>query len=77
MASVSDRFGRSLTFHYDSAGRLDQMTTPNGFLFGYAHDPFGNLQSVAFPDGTTRVYKHEQSMVNGGSPCLIDPALKC
>ena len=76
LISVSDQFGRQLTFTYDAANRVVTMTDPAGgtYLFEYdgASGPSGanNLTKVTFPDGKTRVYYYaEAAQINGGSAC--------
>ncbi|MDQ1925063.1 hypothetical protein [Massilia pseudoviolaceinigra] len=66
--SVTDHFGKSMTFTYDSAGRMRTMTTPNSGVFTYAYDeassvngkPVGNLTSVTYPDGKKRTYWYNE-----------------
>jgi len=59
---VTDHFGRTLTFGYDSLSRIVKVTDPaNGaFLYGYsAPTSLANLTSVTFPDGRQRLYQYK------------------
>jgi YD repeat-containing protein len=68
LASVTDQFGRALTFTWNSAGTLiAQVTEPSGQVFIYGYQ--GNkLSSVDYPDvddtgvatRVTRVYRYEE-----------------
>jgi RHS repeat-associated protein len=64
LASVSDSFGRSLTFGYNDTGRVQSVTGPDNGITNYAYDAAGNLASVTYPDGKSRVYHYE----NGSFP---------
>jgi len=55
LASISDTFGRSLTFGYNDDNRLETIGSPLG-TFRYAYDANDNLTSVTRPDGKTRQY---------------------
>ncbi len=65
--SVTDTFGRTLTFDNDGSGRVITMTDPAGNLFSYGYDVSGNLELVTYPDETpgnsidnpTRIYHYE------------------
>ena len=63
LSSVTDPFGRTLTFTYDAASRIQTMTDPSGGIFTYAYsaaDLTGKLVSVTYPDNTIRQYVYEQ-----------------
>lgn len=61
-ASTLDRvtgpFGHSITFAYDSNGRMQNVTSPVG-VFQYTYDAAGNLETVINPDLTSKTYLYE------------------
>ena len=59
VASVTDSFGRSLSFAYDAAGRMQAMTDPAGGMFYYAYDAANNLSTVIDPANYVRTYLYE------------------
>jgi RHS repeat-associated protein len=59
LASVSNSFGRSLSFAYDGAGRVSGVTLPGGSAVAYAYDGYNNLTSVRFADTSVRQYAYE------------------
>jgi|SRR5882724_2549762 len=74
--TISDVFGRSLTFGYDEFGRVSTVTDPAGGQYQFEYDgPSGpananNLTKVTFPDGKTRVYFYDEAAkINGGATC--------
>ena len=76
LISVSDRFGRQLSFTYDAKNRVITMTDPGGGTYSFEYDgpsgPAGanNLTKVTFPDGKTRVYFYaEAAQINSGASC--------
>jgi len=44
--------GDVMSFTYDSAHRIDTMTTPQDHVYSYLYDEAGNLSSVTYPDNT-------------------------
>lgn len=75
LIKVSDQFGRSLNFTYDSNRRMQTMTDPAGGLYSYAYDeasaivvsgnPVGNLTSVTYPDGKQKIYWYNEQDKTG------------
>jgi len=57
LASVTDNFGRSLTFAYD-AGKLQTVTDPAGNTVTF-HYTGENLTQVDYPDGRFKSYLYE------------------
>ena len=57
---VTDAFGRSLGFGYDSYGRVVRMTDPAGGNTLYAYDAQWNLSAVTYPDGRVRTYHYNE-----------------
>ena len=74
LSSLSDEFGRSLTFSYDGGGRLTTMTDPAGgsYQYNYEVNPAvpiptchgegcQHVSSVTYPDLKTRVYHWDEA----------------
>ncbi|MGH8458410.1 MAG: DUF6531 domain-containing protein, partial [Nevskiales bacterium] len=64
LSSVTDQFGRSLSFAYNGQGRLAAVTDPASKVTSYAYSGTGNLTSVIYPDNKSRIYHYE----NAGFP---------
>ncbi len=74
LISISDAYGRSLNFSYDSNGRMIQMLDPAGGLYQYGYADNGNLTTVSYPDGKTRTYLYnEAAQINNGTACGLQP----
>ena len=66
---VTDAYGRSLSFHYDTNAHLVSVTDPAGNDIRYTRDASGNLTSVIYPDATPadpndnpeRIYHYEDT----------------
>ena len=54
--SVTDFFGRRLSFTYDTAGRVSAVVGADGQRIAYAYDAQGRLASATFADGVSRQY---------------------
>jgi len=61
LVRVTDSFGRSLNFSYDSSGRLRSMTDPASNNTQYSYDTYENLARIDYPDGTARLYHYEDT----------------
>jgi YD repeat-containing protein len=72
LTSVSDPFGRTLTFAYDTFNRVSGMTDPASTTYVYTYDSTNNLTSVTYPDGTTRTYLYEDSAFPHALTGIID-----
>jgi YD repeat-containing protein len=69
--SVTDPFGRTLTFsyYYFANSLLSELTDPDGNIYSYSYDSNANLVAVAYPDETpsdsndnpTRTYHYEDT----------------
>ncbi len=55
LMEMSDVTGKSV-YTYDSAGRLKTATDGNGKKLTYQYDIYGNVTSVAYPDGKSVTY---------------------
>jgi YD repeat-containing protein len=72
LIGMADRFGRSLSFTYDTLARVTTMTDPAGGVFQYAYDATGNLASVTYPDAAVRTYQYgEAANINNGTACSL------
>jgi RHS repeat-associated protein len=60
LATVTGPFGHTLQLGYDD-GRLITLTDPAGGVYEYDYGAGGMLESVTYPDATTRVYHYEDS----------------
>lgn len=67
LLSKTDAFGHTLTWQYNTAGRMAQMQDPGGGIYQYSYDSMGNLSSVVYPDGSTKGYSYNESAYTGGS----------
>jgi YD repeat-containing protein len=73
LRSVTDSYGRSLTFRYALPGVLVEMWDPSGALTRYQYDQvIDNLVSVTYPDGRSRRYGYAEA---GSIPYGYDPYL--
>jgi YD repeat-containing protein len=52
LVKVTDNFGNSLNFTYNSAGQMATMADPAGNITRYGYDASGNLSTVTYPDDT-------------------------
>ena len=55
---VTGPFGHVLAFAYDSKGRIESVTTPDGTLAYHVGD-FDNLEKVTYPDSSVREYIYD------------------
>ncbi len=61
---ISNAYGRSLQFSYNSNGQLATLTDPAGGIYSYAYtDPaaFDNLTAFTYPNGSIRRYVYNES----------------
>jgi len=61
LLSVTDSFGRSIRFQYDSAGRLTRVTDPAGVVVLFNNGGSENLLSVQWQDSRTRQFLYENA----------------
>ncbi|HXA48509.1 MAG TPA: DUF6531 domain-containing protein, partial [Burkholderiaceae bacterium] len=73
LTSVTDAFGRQLTFTYNTYGQLSGMTDPNGgtYTYSYTSDGKSNLTMVTYPDGHTRQYLYENGQFVNAVPAMV------
>jgi YD repeat-containing protein len=74
LSSVTDHFGRKLTFAYNEEGRMKSMTTPANEVYTYEYDEtsgggskLGNLTSVTYPDDKKRIYWYNEPAHTAGA----------
>jgi YD repeat-containing protein len=60
LITVTDTWGRSLGYVYNSQKRIVQMTDPAGGSYAFAYDSAGNLASITFPDTKVRQYLYNE-----------------
>jgi RHS repeat-associated protein len=67
---VTDPQGHSLTFGYDTSGRLTTLTDANGHVITYTYDTSNNLASAVYPTTTgtaTRTYRYNETGQTSGA----------
>jgi len=52
LLDVQNSYGHSLSFGYDGAGRINQLTTPQGETYIYEYSESNNLLVIIYPDNT-------------------------
>lgn len=67
LLTQSDAFGHTLSWQYNAAAQMTQMTDPAGGIFQYNYDGNGNLTGVVYPDLTTKTYWYNESVNTGGA----------
>jgi len=66
LQSVTDAFGRSLIFQYDSQGYLSRITGPDNHDIQYSYYTNGFLKDVTYQDGKTKQYVYNESAYTSG-----------
>ena len=56
---VTNQFGRSLGFVYNSAGHLTSVNTPDSQSISFSFDSSQRLAAVAYPGGVSKTYVYE------------------
>ncbi|WP_346948816.1 RHS repeat-associated core domain-containing protein [Dyella sp.] len=74
VSSVTDSYGRVLSFSYSTAGLLDQLTLPDQTTVHYAYDSIGRLSSVTYADGKSVGYKYEATGFPQALTAWVDEA---
>ena len=75
MLTQTDAFGHTLSWQYNSAGQMTQMTDPAGGIYQYSYDISGNLTGVIYPDLSSKTYWYNESVNTGGKSPRRSPAL--
>ncbi|MEW6534003.1 MAG: RHS repeat-associated core domain-containing protein [Candidatus Auribacterota bacterium] len=60
-SSIIDTVGRSITFTYDTNGKIETMTDPANRVWTYEYDFNDFLTEVTYPDNTTKSYTYYQN----------------
>ena len=70
MISVSDSWGRTLSYVYDINKRITTLTDPGNGTYAFGYDSAGNLASITFPDTQVRqfLYNEQQHTQNTALP---------
>lgn len=61
LASVTNAFGRSISFAYNAAGQLVSATMPDGQVISYTYDSAARLSAVSYPGNVSKTYLYEDS----------------
>ena len=67
LISQTDAFGHALSWQYNAASQMTQMTDPGGGLYHYSYDGAGNLTGVTYPDGSSKIYSYNETAETGGT----------
>ena len=67
LLTQSDAFGHTLSWQYNAAGQMSQMSDPAGGPYRYSYDGNSNLTGVAYPDGSSKTYWYNESVNTGGT----------
>ncbi len=59
ITKVTDPFGRSASFGYDAAGRLNKITDMIGIISSFKYDAVDFIESMTTPYGTTNFIKED------------------
>jgi YD repeat-containing protein len=68
------QFGQSLSFTYDSTGKIATITLPDSNITRYGYDADGRLATVTWPDGKVRSYHYEDAQSSGALTGITDEA---
>ena len=61
LSSVTDSFGRTLTFTYNASGFVQKIVGPDsGSVYQFDYDTSSNLTSVTYPDGRIKKYIYNE-----------------
>lgn len=72
LQTVTDAFGRTLSYTYDTQQRLVGITAPGVQTFTYGYDADGHLAQVTYADASTRQYRYENPDFPHALTGLID-----
>lgn len=70
---VTDNYGHTLTYGYNSQAQISSVTLPNGKQITYSYDSQGRLSTVTRPGvGTkTYIYSENSTVAPSGNPYLL------
>ena len=72
--TVTDSYGRALSFIYNVSGKLGQVILPDGTAIKYEYDPLAGLTSVFYADGGTVGYKYGNTNFPRSMTAWVDEA---
>lgn len=61
LGSVTNAFGRSISFAYNATGQLTSATMPDWQVLGYTFDSSSRLVGVGYPGNVSKTYLYEDS----------------
>jgi YD repeat-containing protein len=64
LISVTDPFGRTLSFDYNGAGQLEHLSDSSRHTIQYQYDTENNLIGVIYPDGSSKTYHYEDTDIH-------------
>ena len=67
LIGVTNPFGRSLSYVYNSLGRIATMTDPAGGITTFGYDANGHLASITFPDTKVRTFLYNEPALTQGA----------
>jgi RHS repeat-associated protein len=67
LLTQSDAFGHTLSWAYNSAAQMTQMTDPAGGIYQYSYDSNANMTGVVYPDSSSKTYWYNESANTGGA----------
>jgi RHS repeat-associated protein len=67
LISVTNSFGRTLSFKYDRSGLVKKMIDPDSHSYEYGYDGKGYLVSITYPDGQQRSYHYDEPINTSGA----------
>ncbi|MGH8414039.1 MAG: RHS repeat-associated core domain-containing protein [Gammaproteobacteria bacterium] len=70
--TVTDPFGRTMQFTYNSNNQITTMTNPAGGVYTYSYDTNGNLIKVTYPDNSTIQYQYTNATYKNALTGVID-----
>lgn len=72
LIEVSNQFGQTIRFTYDSLGRINAANLPNGTVVQYGYDAYGMLNVVTYADNTQRKYHYENTQYRWAMTGITD-----
>ncbi len=61
LTQITDSFGRSINFIYDTSNRILKLTQPDSGEVTFFYDTANNLNKITYPDGKSRIFHYEDS----------------
>ena len=72
LIEVSNQFGQTIRFTYDSLGRINAANLPDGTVVQYGYDAYGMLNVVTYADNTQRKYHYENTQYRWAMTGITD-----